>query len=426
MYNPTAQRNIASLNTWFIPIIIVAKIVRWTLMYEKLVLMSIGNGMAYRIVMGNYSHLKFAVLSEASSGTDICENNSGFVLNLLNIFGVRDVLGWEIFITILFNIFLYFFCVDFYKTTPTAKKWENLFVYLGIAILNIFCFCLSKEPYQMLFFFLMAWGIKKGKTYRQKSIYLGAAIFLTVLLARKYYALVLFYFIIINYLVRFLYENIDFSTKQGMKKLLLNSIFAACIMGVAYLFVVSYFAAANEEAYQGMVIANYRSTITSFVSDSEITPLFSSKNPLLMSMDYTIKIFRLLMPIELILRGKVTYLFMIGFQCLLIYFIAQAFVSNNLNKEDAEEEEDEEEEEMEETEDVEETEIIEEDEEVDDEEEEEEDEEEEARKQDRQDTRRCALYLYLAFLLCSAAFEPDFGSWIRHQGVTLPILLLIL
>ena len=62
-------------------------------------------------------------------------------------------------------------------------------------------------------------------------------------------------------------------------------------------------------------------------------------------------------------------------------------------------------------------------------EEEETEEEKELRllqEEDRRLSRTSALYLYLAFLLCSAAFEPDFGSWIRHQGVALPIILLIL
>lgn len=424
MYNPTAQKNISSLYIWIIPIILVAKIVRWTIMFEKLVAMSIGHGMIGKILSGEYTTLRVAGLSEASSGTDICEHNTVVVLGFLKYLGATSLLGYEVVITIVFNIILIAYCIDFYKRTPTAGTWENIFVYIGIAILNIFCFNLSKEPYQMLFFFLMAMGIKAGNGYKQKSLYLSIALFLTVLFARKYYALVLFYFFLINYMVRFLYENIDFSTKQGMKKLLTNSIFAACIMGLAYMFILSYFAASNEDAYQGMVIANYRSTITSFVSDSEIVPIFSSKNPLMMSFDYTIKIFRLLMPIELLLKGKITYLFLIGFQSLLIYFIAQAFVSNNKAKEDSLDDEDEEIDEEEEKEEEEE-------EEKEEEKEEEEDDEEEddafvAIKKDRQDTRRCALYLYLAFLLCSASFEPDFGSWIRHQGVTLPVLLLIL
>ena len=39
--------------------------------------------------------------------------------------------------------------------------------------------------------------------------------------------------------------------------------------------------------------------------------------------------------------------------------------------------------------------------------------------------RRIALYIYIAFLMGSATFEPDFGSWIRHEAVLFPIFMLI-
>ena len=50
--NNTAK-NLRIFYYWFIPIIIAAKIVRWTVMYYKLVLMSIGNGMAMRMYFWN-------------------------------------------------------------------------------------------------------------------------------------------------------------------------------------------------------------------------------------------------------------------------------------------------------------------------------------------------------------------------------------
>ena len=40
-------------------------------------------------------------------------------------------------------------------------------------------------------------------------------------------------------------------------------------------------------------------------------------------------------------------------------------------------------------------------------------------------TRNLALYIYLGFLCASALFEPDFGSWVRHEAVTFPILLIL-
>ena len=36
------------------------------------------------------------------------------------------------------------------------------------------------------------------------------------------------------------------------------------------------------------------------------------------------------------------------------------------------------------------------------------------------------MYIYYAFLLGSATFEPDFGSWIRHEAVLFPILLILM
>lgn len=434
MYYSHTQKNISSLYTWIFPIIIVSKIVRWTVMYAKLVAMSIGNGIADRINHGFYQGINIAAISQATSGASIAEHNTGVLFGWFNFFGIHTTLGWEIYITIVFNIFIMMVTIDFYKRTPMASTLENIFIYVGIAILNIFCLNLAKEPYQMIFFFFMAWAIRSGNGYKSKSIRLTIALIATILLARKYYALVLFYYFIINYIVRHLFENIDFTTKQGLKKLAINAIGVAGFMGFFYLIVVSFFAAENEDAYQGMVTANYRSTITAFVSDSEITPIFPPGNPIFMAIDYTIKIFRLLFPLELLLRGKVTYIFLIVFQLLLVKFIVKAFISNQQDVEDemAEEmEEDEEEDEsiekIEEKDDEDEIEKIEDEEDEEDEEEDDDkDEYEIAKRQDRKDIRRCALYLYLAFLLCSACFEPDFGSWIRHQGVTFPVLILLL
>jgi len=136
-------------------------------------------------------------------------------------------------------------------------------------------------------------------------------------------------------------------------------------------------------------------------------------------------------PFELIIKGRIKYFFFIAFQVLLVLFIGRAFINRRKKAIISEEEEEEEEEEVAATID---DNIVESDidkdyyEEIEDIEEEEVDEEEDMiqKEEDRRLTRTAALYLYLAFLLCSAAFEPDFGSWIRHQGVALPIILLIL
>lgn len=426
MYQDNSAKNISNFSIWFLPIIIAAKIARWTIMYKKLVAMSIGNGMISRMMTGSY-RFSASVLSQTTSASSVSETNAGALFNLFNVFGIHTTTGWEIYISIAFNIFLYFIIVDFYKRTPQAGLLANIFVYLGVAILNIFCFCLSKEPYQFLFFILMAAAIKTGKNYQQKSILLTGAIFLTVLFSRKYYGLVLIYFFILQYFVRHLIDNIDFSTANGKKKLVFNLGILAIFMGACYFFILSFLSANNEDTYQEMMNVNYRDMSRASVADSEIVPFFSKGNRLLATVDYIIKIFRLMFPIELLLKGKITYIFLVVNQGLLALFIRNAFITrikvSKVKVDDEEEEEDVEEDEESEEEDEEENE---EEEEVQYEEEEEDAENIQRKEIDRSNTRTAALYLYLAFLLCSASFEPDFGSWIRHQGVALPVMLLIL
>ena len=420
--NNTAK-NLRNFYYWFIPIIIAAKIVRWTVMYYKLVVMSIGNGMAMRMYFGMYS-FRMSVLSQTSNISSVAESNAGALFRAINFFNCIFIDEWEIYISIIYNIIALLIVRDFYKRTPQAGIKENIFVYLGVAILNIFCFCLSKEPYQMLFFILMALAIIKGKTYQQKSIFLGVALFLTVLFSRKYYGLVLLYYFFLQYIVRYFFDNINYQTKNGKQKL------TSIIIGISYFFLLSYLATSDEGTYTEMIDANYRDMSRSSVADSEIVPIFPKGNRVFATVDYVIKIFRLMFPYELLIKGRIKYIFFIVFQSLLVTFIGRAFINRKKNAITDEEEENEEEKEVATivdnvSENEEEADINEEIE----EEKEETEEEKELRllqEEDRRLSRTSALYLYLAFLLCSAAFEPDFGSWIRHQGVALPIILLIL
>ena len=431
--NNTAK-NISRFYLWFIPIIIASKIVRWTVMYMKLVVMSIGNGMAVRMYLGMYQ-FKVSGLSQTSSASSVAESNAGALFRAINFFNCIWIQDWEIYISVLFNIFTLIMVVDFYKRTPQAGLKENIFIYLGVAILNIFCFCLSKEPYQMLFFFLMAMAIIAGRTYQQKSILLGGALFLTILLSRKYYGLVFIYYFFLQYIVRYLFDNIDFQSKHGKKKLITNIFFTSIIIGVSYFFLLSYLSTSSESTYNEMMNANYRDMNRASVADSEIVPFFSKGNRLLATVDYVIKIFRLMFPVELLIKGKVKYLFFIAFQVLLAFFISRAFINRRKPEEEEEEEEEEEDAALAiadiqvNEEEVNSPQVADEDEEYEEEEETDDNEDEglvTKKEEDRRQTRTAALYLYLAFLLCSAAFEPDFGSWIRHQGVALPIILLIL
>ena len=137
----------------------------------------------------------------------------------------------------------------------------------------------------------------------------------------------------------------------------------------------------SPEIYEELIRVNNRSGM----GTSEITPVFNANGGPLFTAEYLLKMLRLLFPIELLLIGKITYLFLIVNQFLLVLFIIQAFKGMGQKRKKFGE-----------------------------------------IQMRHASIRELALFTYIAFLLCSAAFEPDFGSWVRHQGVTFPIMLLIL
>ena len=343
-------------------------------MRHQLVNMSIGWGYVPRIISQPFKGIKAADFWGASNNvTNVGDNTISF-FQMLNL-GFTTYQTWEVYLTILYNI-LIFICVrHFFQRNPYAGWKENFFVYLNVAILNIFCLNLAKEPYQMVFFFLMALAISIPKTYNQKCISLLIALVITVLYSRKYFGLVLMYFLILNFLIDKLFKNggnIRLNDKKGKRKLYGKLLLLVLLFGVLHFFFMSYLQTDNEDTYNEMVYANSRDWTP---AASEITPLFPNSNPALLAVDYFIKIFRLMIPIELLFKLKVTYLFLLVYQGFLLQFLIRTF---------------------------------------------------RFRDKKRNPTRTIAMYLYIAFLLCSATFEPDYGSWIRHQGVAFPIILLLI
>lgn len=448
MINNT-QKNISNFTIWFLPIIIAAKIVRHTVMVAQLVWMSMGIQMIIRMNKGDITPFHSSLFSDTSNAGSVIMSNSEALFSAINVFGITTHIGWEIFFSIVFDIVFYYIIRKYYEEHPYASTRENIFIYLNLAILNVFCLNMSKEPLQLISFLLMYAALKNIKGYRPKCIALAVVLVLCVMYCRKYFGLVLMYFFMVQILVNRWFTDVDIETKQGRKLLGKRILMVFIIFGVFHFFFLSALAENSEDTYDEMVAANTRSGTGAV---SEITPIFGG-NRVMLAVDYFIKIFRLMFPIELLLKGKVTYIFLIVYQALLALFIVRAFgqrgkpAEEDMIYEEDEEEEQEEEDpianavqleevsEQEET-DVEEciqeqsdseTDSNENEEDVDEEAEADEDEEYEYyESRDQIETRTAALYLYIAFLLCSAAFEPDFGSWTRHQGVAFPIILLML
>ena len=107
-------------------------------------------------------------------------------------------------------------------------------------------------------------------------------------------------------------------------------------------------------------------------ASTQMLNIFKSENLAIFSLDYLIMILRMLFPVELIPMG-IKYWPYVFYQVLISCFLIKAIV--NMKKQSK--------------------------------------------------STNLALYLYIAFLLASGTFEPDFGSWVRHEAAIIPVLLVM-
>ena len=339
----------------FFPImILIGKIIRWTILKSVLVDMSIGNGMISNIVEGN---VFFSILS--NSGGANPTGNSVFLFSIINIFKLTTTIEFEVYISIIWNFLLVYLLI---KTKDEFTDMQFFFLNVSVIVLNIWCFCLSKEPVQMLFFlFISLILINKKLNSKSKYILSILIILLAVLFYRTYYILIIFFFIL-TYLVC---EYFLFKLERINKKTI---ILLLVILAFTYFIMLNILSIIDIESYNELIYVRTRSGI----ANTQMINIFKSTNLLLFSLDYFIMIIRMMFPIELLPLG-IKYFPYVLYQLLVSYFLIDSF--SNIKK--------------------------------------------------TSKSRKIAIYMFIAFLLASATFEPDFGSWIRHEASTFPIFLII-
>ncbi len=343
----------------YIPLVLLSKLVRWTIMKPQLVDVSAGWSLVGIINRGECGSFAFN------------QNNTLPLYDFVNFCGLTSYVEWEWFITIALNIIVFVSASNFLQNNKGATLFDNIFIYLNVAILNIFCFNMAKEPPQMLCFLLMSFAVLYPPNIYAKRIAIALALLFTTFYMRKYYGLVLIYYFVVEFAVNNWIAKVDTSTSKGKRDI------AFIILGLLIFFsgcqyiLLSIMSSVDPETYAEMIRVNNRDWTA---AASEITPIFASENRALFTVDYFIKIFRLMFPIELLLKGKITYIFIIVYHFMLFSYLLKSFINfKNITV-----------------------------------------------------SHKCALYLYIAFWICSASFEPDFGSWIRHEGVAFPVIILLL
>ena len=339
---------------WLI-FIAVAKIIRYTVL--KTTLVDVGIGQRIMIDAINDHTTKFAVFSAENDAVDVLDaaGNAAFIFDKINFFGITTYGGFEIFITVIWNLLT---IALFSKCRSSFGTSEALFVIMSIFALNIFDFTLAKEPIQFLFFFAVFYILESKRGNVFKSVLTFAIILLSVAIFRMYYILMLFWAILFLLLKRYIIKD-----RQNFFTLILSFMLAAA----SYYFMLRFLRQASPSTYDELIRVRTRKNDAT----TDIQPLFSVTSLTPFCINYFIMIFRLLFPIELIKFGPKYGVYVIC-QLVISFIYVRGFF--RLKKSSYE--------------------------------------------------KTVAVSLFTGFLLMSAVFEPDFGSWIRHEIATFPVILI--
>lgn len=239
---------------------------------------------------------------------------------------------------------------------------QYIFIYANIALLNIYVFNLSKDIIQFIYFLLIyIICTRKNLTNFQKLIGISIILLYEALNFRIYYGLMALLLWTLYFIYKYLIKK---TTQKKLIKLIIYG-FACFFLEVFIVQLVS------QENYQAIIEARSSVNIArtgSTDANTMINDLLGyNHNYLTFVGNYIINTFRLMVPIELLKKG-LKYI---------PFIIYQLYITNNLLKID---------------------------------------------KKINQENVLIILSI-ISFLMISIIFEPDFGSFIRHESAMVLFLL---
>ena len=346
--------NINLILVLFPIMVLIGKIIRWTILKAVLVDMSIGNGMIDRILYDTGGLTSFS-----ETGISDAAGNASVFFRVINVFGLTTTKQFEIYISVIWNIIVVGIIL---KSKKTLNMMQMLFLTTSITVLNIWDFCLAKEPVQLLFFLVIYYILLNEKlNIRYKYILSILILLISVLYYRIYYILIIAFIVIVVIICNNWLLKVDKIKFKHIIKLLI-------MLSIIYFLMLNFIKIIDLKSYNELIRVRTRVGI----ANTQMINIFKSTNLILFTLDYLIMIIRMLFPLELIPMGIKSWPY-VGYQILISYFVLKNIKNIKENKK----------------------------------------------------TQNFALYTYIAFLLGSATFEPDFGSWVRHEVAIFPILIII-
>ena len=250
--------------------------------------------------------------------------------------------------------------------TKEMEMRECIFTLMIVGILNIYVFSITKETIQICFFFLVYLIIQLPlKNTLLKVIGCALVFYWESTFYRSYYmimaAMTIFMYLIFVWLRQ----------REKIKRKHIVIIVVMCFVAVFAFFYASQFV--SHKDYINALNTRDGTTETNEGASTSIeNPIKVNGNLGIFMYDYVINAVRMMVPIELAFKG-IFYLPFVVFQFFILYYYFKAI--KNIKSLD--------------------------------------------------DNMIVVVVCYSAYFFGSVVFEPDFGSWVRHEAATFPILQLL-
>lgn len=288
-------------------------------------------------------------------------NFTAKVFDTINIFKFDKLIEWSIFISIIFTVML-FFCLI--KNKEYNLK-QYIFIYSSVALLNIYVFNLSKDIIQFVFFLLIYIVILNKKFSNKNKVFIVSIILIYEAINFRVYYIIMAMLIITIYLLYSKFTKNKSIKDKGIKNKIIIPLF---IIFFIEIFLVQFL---SSESYNMILNARFSVNevrigvidVATMINDL----LGENTNYLIFICNYIINSFRMMLPFELIIKSF-KYIPFVIYQLFITINILN--LSKKLN-----------------------------------------------------DNNILVFAIIVSFMMISIIFEPDFGSFIKHESSLILLLL---
>ena len=288
---------------------------------------------------------------------------------IINIFGFTSMSQWSWFLGLALTLIVFFMVLRL----PEPDMVQTIFLLACVGLLNIYVFNIGKDAIQFLFFMAVYLILLVPIESSLLKIVLAAAVlYFESKVFRSYYMLIAAFVLAIYCIL------IVFRRNHKLPPAVKTTITVATMYLLVCAMMVMASVAMHSEYEQIMGIRDY--SLTGREDDVDSVTIIknwiggdNSTNLPLFLLNYLINAVRMMIPFELALKG-VQYLPFFFFQVAVTVYLVHLF----------------------------------------------------GKLDEIQDNMQfLAISIFLGYVLASVLFEPDFGSWVRHEAATFPVLHLL-